>query len=97
MLRTTLLSSALVVGAALITLPAMASDDSYNRDTTYRNGDHAWYGDHDYSRCPSHRPLDVFRDGEGGFQAWRAPHRVCGWGTAPESQQRYGGGGTPHG
>jgi hypothetical protein len=81
--------------AALFALPAFADDSS--SDNTRAN-DRAWYGDHDYSRCPSHRPLDVFRDGEGGFQAWRVPRRVCGWGNPPEStQQRYGGSPAPHG
>jgi hypothetical protein len=84
-------------GAAisLFALPALA--DSYdNHESQYRSPDRAWYGDNDYSRCPSHRPLDVFRDGDGGFQAWRMPHRVCGWGREPESQ-RYGGSARPHG
>jgi hypothetical protein len=82
--------------AALFALPAFADDTS--SDNTRATPDRAWYGDNDYSRCPSHRPLDVFRDGEGGFQAWRVPRRVCGWGTEPQSQQRYGGSpGHPHG
>jgi hypothetical protein len=99
MLRITL---PFVFGAAisLFALPAVA--DSYdnhsydNHESQYRSPDHAWYGDNDFSRCPSHRPLDVFRDGDGGFQAWRLPRRVCGWGHEPEGS-RYGGSVTPHG
>ena len=82
--------------AALFALPALAGDDSYGNDRPFRSLDHAWYGDNDFSRCPWHRPRSVFLDGEGGFQAWRVPHRVCGHGHEPESQ-RYGGSVTPHG
>jgi hypothetical protein len=82
--------------AALFALPALADD--YSTDTSRQSPDRAWFGDNDYSRCPSHRPRDVYRDGEGGFEAWRVPHRVCGWGSEPSSQQRYGGNpGHPHG
>ena len=94
MLRT--LFSAVLIGAAtLLAVPAFADDyGQYGNDRQVHSPDHAWYGDNDYSRCPSHRPLDVFRDGEGGFQAWRAPHRVCGWGR---DERQYGAVVTQHG
>lgn len=75
-----------VLGAALLfAVPALAGDEDYGASRPHP--DHAWYGEHDYSRCFWHRPISAFLDGEGGYEGWRTPHRTCGWGREPDTGQ----------
>ena len=77
MLRT-MFPRAFLIGAAasvLFSVPVLAGDDDTGASRPHP--DHAWYGDRDYSRCFWQRPLDVFRDGEGGYELWRTRH-ACG-------------------